>query len=399
MATNGAGGSLTTGFNNLFGGLDNSIWSLLGGLGSLLFPGAGAMPYILGTVLGDTLTGNQRNDQAQANRDLVTDRLTDQADDISGFSPERPVIIRGGQVVSKPEGLDYLPTNQPDYATFLAGRAGAPVTNLDDIFDVGRTTQQAFLDQGITQDDVTVGTGFLNAGRGGIQDLFSSARDELRGLIDTDLSDVQAARLAGASASGQARQEQQQQAVAAQADRHGGLENLSRTIDDVGFQNASDLALQGAGIVGQTRMEELEAQKSLGGLLTNLYGNEAGILQNLLGMEGDILTGDVARRTGLATLLSSLAGGAAADDIAALEAERGILGSNFAQDFSAEQLEAGINATLASFLSPLSQYSDLLQSSFAPLLAPGYFQPDIPKPGLFGDVQLGLGGGGGGLFG
>ena len=141
------------------------------------------------------------------------------------------------------------------------------------------------------------------------RDLFGEARGVVRGFAEegglgitgadllagvempeTDLSEVLGARLGGIGAVGAKRQQLAQQELAGMAGALGGLENLKQYQATLGFEESSRRALEAAEAVGQTRAEELEAQKWVSDLQTGAATEAAQINRALAEMLGEFET-------------------------------------------------------------------------------------------------------------
>lgn len=177
----------------------------------------------------------------------------------------------------------------------------------------------------------------FEAGRGSIQDILGRARTTQAGLLqgvdlpETDLTPVLGARLAGIGASSQARQQLQQEALASQAGRFGGLQNLQGQLRGLSFGEGAQRGLLAGQAAGQTRQEELAAQEFVTGVQSQASSLSAqlnaALSQAGAGIERDLTLGQAGQQFqgGLAgseaALAAALAQASSEQGFGAIEAQ------------------------------------------------------------------------------
>jgi len=342
---------------NLFG--EGGFFSNLGIGGQDLFTGAlglalgGPIPGLLG-LAGSSTIRNIRgsNEQLEDITASTTEALQGVSEQQAGILDRLPITFPGGNLsasflenvgvdLEDLEAMNFGPVElgpgdtklfSPSQVEAATGRA---LFSTEGLFDSAQR-QLDFLranplptsldvDVEPTRAEITSGFESMIANLLGLGDV---ARSEFANveLPETDLSEILTARLAGAGAASGIRERQAQGSLTSTSSALGGLENLRRASGQLSFQEAGQRALESAGIVGQTRAEELARQELRSNLQRDiatgimeaeqagvtgagtLQGQLGGILERLLGLE-----------TGISTVETGL-------EIAALEREMGLVG-------------------------------------------------------------------------
>lgn len=188
--------------------------------------------------------------------------------------------------------------------------------NLDEMFNVGRTGLEAFeelypdagaltlptyqsavgpIDMGALRGDVAGlfrgGGSALQEAGGDIADIFGGARLQPGSLAsqinfpEADLSGVLSANLAGLGEAGRKRETLAQEQLAGSAAQFGGLENLQRQSQALGFEESGQRGLEAALATGQTRLEESAIEQANATIQKDLATTEAQINQYLASAE------------------------------------------------------------------------------------------------------------------
>lgn len=347
--------------------LAGSIATLLGGFKF-------GLPAAL--AASDLFQVERQNEQSQATLELLNEQLQfdreqtqAQADLVPNFFDPSSGQVFGPDAGFARQGLRGGFT-QP-------GKLGAGISdNLITLpeFNVGQTALEGFQENLPSQEERTIGfdpIGLLQPNQ-----LFSQL-EGLGVLPETDLSEVLGARLGGIQAAGTGREQQRLQEVAALAPQFGGLENLRGAFGATSAQEGAFRGLESQGVVGQTRLEELDAQKFVSEVAGNLGAEEArlnaAIQQFNRGSQFTTQNTNISRELALAQTLSSLEAGAANDPIQrtsfltdainrSLGLESNLFGASTTNTLN--QLAAQI---------PLLQQNTALANTFLQAITPGRF--------------------------
>jgi len=292
---------------------------LLMGAGGLFF---GGLPTAAAALFGgQALRGQaEANEQAQSLTDAVLGVGESARLERERLEQRFPTFQSQGRIFGGPQG--YAGMSVSDFNR--SKLEGLNAINLDEIFDTGQrqldffrenepptgldapldfSGAQTFLGEGQTTLANLPGLAIeqMDDSAAAIADLFDdpdarsrfTSADFLEGVEfpDTDLSAVQASRLAGADAASMARETLAQAQLSAQAGSFGGLENMRRTSSGLSFGEAQSRGLESSGIVAQTRAEELAAQQIVSGLQANAAGMAGNVNRDLLLAQAADLSG------------------------------------------------------------------------------------------------------------
>lgn len=358
------------------------------GLGASLFMGGGlkfGLPAMLAASdIAATESENERNRQM---RDLFNEQLQfdrQQALDLAArvpnfFDPTTGQIFGPDAGFARPDlrGGGFSQLGKP-------GQGEGISDNLITLpeFNVGQTALEAFLNLLPSQEERTIG--FTPMEQLAPNQLFGQL-ESLGVLPETDLSEVLGARLGGIDAAGLGREQQRQQEVAALAPQFGGLENLRGVLGATSAQEGAFRGLEAQQVTGQTRAEELEAQKFVSTVAGNLTDEEArlnlAIGQFNRGSQFTTENVNISRELALAQTLSGLEAGAAGDQqqrvaflIDAISNSLGLQSNLFGQASTGT-----LNQLVGQI--PLLQQNVALSSSFLPSITPQRFAGVNPSGG------------------
>lgn len=175
-------------------------------------------------------------------------------------------------------------------------------------------------------------------------------------LPSTDLSDIREARLAGSAAVSGERERLQRQNLSTLAQDVGGLENLRRRSESLGFEEAGRRGLEASGIVGQTRMEELDAQKFVSNLQAGAGFKAADINQMLA---SGLMAGE--RERGMTEAQAAITSAVASGELSAAEASNLINQGTLA----AREGETNVDVAKTNAENALTEYFTGLESETA----------------------------------
>lgn len=348
---------------------------LAGGIASLLGGFKFGLPAAL--AASDLFQVERQNESNLALQGLLNEQLLFDREQQQDLAAQVPNFFdpSTGQVFGPDAGF-ARPALRGDGFT-QPGKLGRGVSdNLITLpeFNVGQTALEGFQENLPSQEERTIGfdpIGLLQPNQ-----LFSQL-EGLGVLPETDLSEVLGARLGGIQAAGTGREQQRLQEVAALAPQFGGLENLRGAFGATSAQEGAFRGLESQGVVGQTRLEELDAQKFVSEVAGNLGAEEArlnaAIQQFNRGSQFTTQNTNISRELALAQTLSSLEAGAANDPIQrtsfltdainrSLGLESNLFGASTTNTLN--QLAAQI---------PLLQQNTALANTFLQAITPGRF--------------------------